>query len=271
MSTMDSASITIETFRKIFEAGKRFDGRGLLDFRDLSVEYEVSKHAEGSARVRLGKTEVVVGVKLALDKPYPDSMEKGNLMVSGDFLPLASPRIENGPPKFTAIELPRLVDRAIRESGMIDLKKLVVIPGEKVWTVIIDVYPINDDGNLIDAATIGAVVALKKAIIPGITKNGTVDYKHRTKNKIPLSSETYPLSFSFYKAGNAILMDPTREEEEVCDVRISFALSKMDKKHLINSCQKTGDTTFTRAELEKIADLLNKKYDELNEKLKSYF
>lgn len=270
MSTMDPASITIETFRKIFEAGKRFDGRKLLDFRELYIDYTVSKNAEGSARVKLGKTEVVVGVKLTIDKPYPDSMEKGNLMVSGDFLPLASPRIEHGPPKFAAIETPRLVDRAIRESGMIDLKKLVITPGEKVWTVIIDVYPINDDGNLIDAATIGAVVALKNAYVPGIKEDGTVDYKHRTKNKIPLSSETYPLSFSFYKIGKAILLDPTREEEELCDVRVSLAVSKWNKQYMINSCQKTGDMPVSKEEIERMAELLPKKYDELNEKLKSF-
>src|SRR3989338_4572078 len=128
--SMESSNLTIETLKKMFAAGKRFDGRALTDFRDFEISYTVSNKAEGSARVKLGKTDVVVGVKLAPGEPYPDSPDKGNLMVSADLLPLASPRFEQGPPKFPAIELPRLVDRSIRESGMIDLSKLVIKEGE---------------------------------------------------------------------------------------------------------------------------------------------
>jgi len=271
MGTMDAAEITIETFEKMFKAGKRFDGRKLTDFRDIEIDEEVSNNAEGSARVRLGKTEVVVGVKLTIDAPYPDSPDKGNLMVAGDFLPLASPRFEHGPPKFNAIELPRLVDRAIRESGMIEFKKLVIKEGEKVWTVIVDVYPINDDGNLIDAATIGAIVALKNAKLPGIDENGKVDYHNRTNKKLPLSDETYPFSFTFFKLGKSIYMDPTREEEEVAQVRICLGISKWNKEYMINSCQKSGDTPLSKEEIEEIMKILPKKYDELNEKLKKFF
>src|SRR3989344_3520318 len=180
MSGMEMSNLTIETLDRMFADKKRFDSRGLLDLRNIEVTYDVSDKAEGSARIKMGKTDVVVGIKLQVGEPYPDSPEKGNLMVSGDLLPLASPRFESGPPGFEAIELPRLVDRALRESGMIELKKLVVKPNEKVWTVIIDIYPINDDGNLIDAATIGAIIALKNTELPGINELGNVDYDQRT-------------------------------------------------------------------------------------------
>jgi len=133
MSSMETSTLTKEKLRKMFTEGKRFDGRNLSDYRDIEVSYDVSNKAEGSARVKIGKTEAVVGVKLQVGEPYPDSPDKGNLMVSGDLLPLASPRYESGPPKFNAIELPRLVDRAIRGSGMIDFEKLVIEKGEKVW------------------------------------------------------------------------------------------------------------------------------------------
>ena len=270
MSSMEVSNISIQMLRKMFEEGKRFDGRGLLDLRELVVEYPVSNKAEGSARVKLGKSEVLAGVKLAPGTPYPDSLDKGNLIVSGDLLPLASPRFESGPPDFPAIELPRLLDRAIRESGIIDLKKLVIKPGEKVWTVFIDVYPLNDDGNLIDAALIACIVALKHAVIPGIDEDGNAEYEPRTSEKLPLSKETAPLSFSFYKFGKAVVMDPTREEEEASDARITFGVSRWNGQYMINSCQKSGPAPFTRTELEQIATLLPKKFDELNEKLKRF-
>lgn len=269
MSSMKTSNITRNTLRKMFAEGKRFDGRGLLELRDFEVEYGVSYKAEGSARVKMGKTEVVVGVKMELAQPYPDSPNKGNLMVSGDLLPLASPRFESGPPKFNAIELPRLIDRMVRESAMIDLSKLCVKEGELVWTVIIDIYPINDDGALIDAASIGTIAALHNAKLPGI-KNDKADYANRTEEKLPLSKETIPITFTFYKLGDSLVLNPTREEEEACDSKITFGISKFNKQHVLNSCQKGEETPFTRDEILKVVGELPKLYDDTLKKLKKF-
>src|SRR3989338_3929756 len=185
MSAMECSNMTKETLDRMFTEGKRFDGRGLLDYRYIEISFDVSNKAEGSARVKIGKTEVIVGVKMVVGEPYSDSPDKGNLSVSGDLLPMASPRFESGPPKFNAIELPRLVDRAVRHSGIIDFKKLVIKSGEKVWTVIIDVYPINDDGSIIDAASIGALAALRNAHMPALDEKGEIDYHKESKTPLP--------------------------------------------------------------------------------------
>jgi len=265
---MKISNLTKEMLSRMFAEGKRFDGRGLLDFREISIEYGVSNKAEGSARVKLGKTDVVVGVKMELGTPYPDSPDKGNLMFSGDLLPLASPRFESGPPKFNAIELSRLVDRAIRESGVIELEKLCVTEGEKVWTVIFDIYPINDDGALIDAATIAAMAALRNAVFPEI-KDDKVDYENKTDKKLPLT-DAFPMSFTFYKLGNSIILDPTREEEEACDAKIAFGISLWKGQHMISSCQKGMEISFTYDEIKKIMEIISKKYDEILKKVKKY-
>ncbi len=265
---METSNITREYLAKLFSENKRFDGRKLFDFRDIEVSLDVSNKAEGSARVKLGKTEVVVGVKLAIGEPYPDSPDEGNLVCSGELLPLASPKFESGPPSFDAVELGRLVDRAIRESGMIDFSKLG-IDKDKVWTIYIDIYPINDDGNLIDVSTIGAIIALKNAKMPALDKDGKVDYENK-KGPLPLSKEISPLSFSFFKLGDSIILDPTREEEEACDSRITFGISKWNKHQMINSCQKAGKEVFSHEEISQIMDIISKKFDELNEKLKNY-
>ena len=269
MSAMEMSNLTKETLRKMFEQNKRFDSRGLLDFREIEVTFDVSNKSEGSARVKLGKTDVVVGVKLEAGVPYPDSPNKGNLMVSGDLLPMASPRYESGPPGFDAIELPRLVDRAIRHSGMIEFEKLVIKEGELVWTVIIDIYPINDDGNVIDAATIGAVAALRSAFFPELGKDNKIDYEKKTEKKLPLVKEISPISFSFFKIGNSMLLDPTREEEEACDARITFSISKWKDQYMLNSCQKKGEETLSEEEVAKAMEILPEKYDALSKKLKN--
>ncbi|MBS3071776.1 exosome complex protein Rrp42 [Candidatus Pacearchaeota archaeon] len=267
---MEISNLTKETLIRMFKEGKRFDSRQLTELRDIEVSYNVSNKAEGSARVKIGKTEVVVGVKMAMGEPYPDSPDKGNLTVSADLLPLASPRFEMGPPDFPGIELPRLVDRIIRESHIIQLDKLVIKEGEKVWTVFIDVYPINDDGNLIDAASLGAVAALKNAKIPMLDKDGKIDYDKDSKESIPLTKDISPLSFSFFKIGDSVILDPTREEEEAADARITFGISKWNGQYVINSCQKSGEEPLTQAEIENMMSVITKKFDEVTQKLKKY-
>ena len=267
---MDISNLTKDMLARMLVAGKRFDGRGQFELRDFSVEFGVSNKAEGSARVRMGKTEVVVGVKVEVTTPYSDSPDKGNLMVSGDLLPMASPRIESGPPKFNAIEITRLVERAIRESHVIDLSKLVLEKGEKVWGVIIDVYPINDDGALIDAASIAAIAALLQTRIPELGEDGKIDHEKKATKKLPLVEETIPLSITFYKLGDSILVDPTREEEEACDTRLVLGISKWKGQYMINSAQKGGEAPFNREELKTIMEMLPKLYDDTFKKLKKF-
>ena len=271
MSSMGLSSLTYNTLSKMFAEGKRFDGRKLIEQRDFSVEHNVSNKAEGSTRVRMGKTEVVVGVKLEVGTPYPDSMDKGNLMVSGDLLPLASPRFESGPPKFATIELPRLIDRMVRESHIIDLKKLVITEGEKVWTVIIDIYPINDDGALIDAASIGTIAALLQTHMPALDKDGKIEHESKSTKKLPLLEDTMPLSFTFYKLGESLIIDPTREEEEACDGKIVWGISNWKgKEHMIHSCQKGLETAMTRQNIDEMMKHLPKVYDDTLKKLKKF-
>jgi exosome complex component RRP42 len=270
MSGMDVSNLTKDKMKAMFSEGIRFDSRGLLDMRNFEVTYGVSNKAEGSARVKIGKTEVIAGVKMQVGEPYSDSPNKGNLMVSGDLLPLASPRYESGPPGFNAIELPRLVDRAIRASEILDFKKLVIKDGEKVWTVIIDIYPINDDGNVIDASSIAAFAALHDAVFPELDKDNKPNYEKKSKNKLPLNNDIVPLSFSFFKLGDSIILDPTREEEEACDTRITFGISKWNGQYMLNSCQKKGEQTLTQKEILEMMEIITKKFDDLNKKLKKF-
>jgi exosome complex component RRP42 len=218
--------VNAERIRKYLKEGKRFDERGPGEFRDIEVELGVSNKAEGSVRVKMGKTEVVVGVKMDVSTPYADSPNKGNLMTTSELLPLSSPRFESGPPKFPAIELGRVIDRGLRESGFIDFEKLCIKEGEKVWTVFVDIYSINDDGNLLDAAGIGAIIALKNAKVPKYDEEkGQVIYGEWTDEKFPVTN-VLPISLTAHKIGEHIIVDPTREEEDISETRVTMGICK---------------------------------------------
>ncbi|MEM2103207.1 MAG: RNA-binding protein, partial [Candidatus Bathyarchaeia archaeon] len=78
--------------------GKRLDGREPNDYRDIKIEVGVIEKAEGSARVKIGNTEVLVGTKVDVGEPFPDTPEEGVLTVNAELVPLASPSFETGPP-----------------------------------------------------------------------------------------------------------------------------------------------------------------------------
>jgi exosome complex component RRP42 len=143
--------------RELIGGGRRLDGRSLDENRLLDIDINVIQKANGSAWVKLGNTEVIAGVKVETGEPFEGLEDKGALIVSAEVLPTASPHVEPGPPDEETIELARVVDRGIRESEMLALDKLVLIPGKIVYTVFVDCSILNMDGNLFDATSYAVV------------------------------------------------------------------------------------------------------------------
>jgi len=81
-----ASSVIIDSLKKahileLLADGKRLDGRSLEQTRELSIDVGVIPKAEGSARARLGDTEVVAGVKVQPERPFPDTGDQGMLFV----------------------------------------------------------------------------------------------------------------------------------------------------------------------------------------------
>lgn len=261
---MDVSVVTKKRIEELAEEGRRLDERKLLEMRELIIEQGVAKKAEGSARVRIGDTEVLAGVKLGLGEPYTDSPDAGAMMVTAELWPLASERFELGPPGIQSIELARVVDRGIRESGFIDFKKLCIKEGELVWTVFIDIYPINDDGNLIDASALAAVAALKNAVFPEI-KDDKIQYGELTNKKLPLND--VPLTLTLYKIGKKLVLDPASLEEECARARITVAATSGKKGEFIHAMQKSGDEPLTEKEILEAIDSITSEIKKLRDKI----
>lgn len=231
----------------------REDGRKPLEYRKpIKVEYDISpKSSEGSAKVTIGDTIVIAGVKLEVGTPFPDSPDEGNLMVNVELTPLSNPEYELGPPGAEAIEYARVVDRALREGHALDTKKLCIKEGEKVWTVIIDLYPINDAGNLFDAFSLAALAALKNANFPTFDKKTEkVDYKKKTKTALPL--DKLPLEVTVVKINGTFIVDPTIEEWKSVDARLTVGLLE---NGTICAMQKGGPKALTTDDLSQMIDI----------------
>src|SRR3989338_4492560 len=214
--SMSITTTTVEYVKNALKNGKRLDGRKLDEIRPIQIDHEVSVNAEGCARVKIGQTEVVAGVKFGLGEPYPDSPDKGSLSTSVEFPPLGDPEFEAGMPGGDEVEAARVVDRCIRESHAIDFTKLCIEAGKKCYMLFIDIFVINNDGNLIDACGMAAIAALRNTKIPKVIKEGD-DYKLDQEGNYAgnLELDSNPMSITIRKGDNGImLVDPSRAEEK---------------------------------------------------------
>jgi exosome complex component RRP42 len=234
--------------------GKRLDGRGFEDFRDIKLETNVIAKAEGSAKVTLGKTQVLVGVKLQTGTPFSDSRDEGVIITNLELNPIASPSFEPGPPREEAIEMARVVDRGIRESGAIDINKLCITEGESVWIAFIDIHVLNDEGNLIDASCLAGIGALMTTMVPNEMAGIGED--------APLAMKEMPVGVTIAKIGGKLMVDPGRDEEAVCETKLTVVSSSDGS---VNGMQKIGSAPLTEDELLEAIELARKKAEEIRE------
>ncbi len=247
---------TADRVRKLASKGFRIDRRAFLDYRPVSIQTGVIYNADGSALVNLGGTKVLAGVKFELGQPYPDTPDKGALMVDVEILPHSSPEVEPGPPDEKAVEIARVVDRSIRESRALDMTKLVIREGELVYLVFVDMRVLDDNGNIIDAASLAATTALLSAKVPKVEDDQIV--RHEYVGNLEVAE--VPIYTTFAKIGKFIMVDPRLEEEYAMDARISIAT--VDDGH-VTAIQKGGSGAFTRGELDFVLDEAIKKGREL--------
>lgn len=247
---------------KLLSKNVRIDGRKKLDYRKIEIETGLLKTAEGSARIKIGETELIAGVKMSVEKPFPDTPEDGLLMVGTELLPLSNPKYEGGPPSIESIEISRVIDRAIRESKCIDTKKLCIEKGEKAWTINLDICPINDDGNMFDAGFIGAMAALLNTKFPEFDGE-KVDYSQKSNKALPVSK--IPISVTVLKLGDNFFIDPAEDEENVIDARLTVA--SIDDNTLC-ALQKGGDQSLKQEDIKTMIEIGIEKAKELRNYLK---
>jgi exosome complex component RRP42 len=234
-------TIKKEHLQKLAENGKRADGRKFDEYRKIEIETNVISKAEGSAKVKIGNTQVIAGIKMDVGEPYPDTPEEGVMTTAAELIPMASPDFEAGPPREDAIELARVVDRGIRESNIIEVEKLCIEPNEKVWIIFIDIHILDYDGNLFDAASLASLAALMTTKVPA--------ERFELGENYPLPLKEPPISCTSAKYNGVVVMDPSLDEEEIAEARLTVAT---DNNGHIRAMQKGLNGSFNVDEIKKV-------------------
>jgi len=238
--------------------GERIDGRKFDEFRKIEIQTNLISKAEGSALVKLGNTQVIVGIKMQVGEPFPDTPDKGIIITNAELVPLASPTFEPGPPDEFSIELARVVDRGIRESEAVDLNKLCIEEGEKVWLVFIDIHALDDDGNLLDASSLAAIAALLTTTVPA--------ERFEVGDNYPLPVRDLPVSVTSLVIGDKYLLDPSRDEASVGNMFLTITTDQNDN---VVAMQKSGSYLLNEDKFFDILDVSISKAKEIREHLKN--
>ena len=233
----------------------RPSGRKLDELRAVSIETGFTKHAEGSALIKMGDTHVLCTATIE-DRVPPFIKGSGLGWVTAEYGML--PRATNtrmrreaamGKQGGRTVEIQRLIGRALRAG--VDRSAL----GERQITIDCDV--LQADGGTRCASITGGWVALKLAVNK-LMKAGDVISD-------PLVDPVAAISCGIY-AGQPVLDLDYPEDSEAC-VDGNFIMTGSGK--LIEIQMSAEGSTYSRDQMNQLMDLAEKGVAELVEKQKA--
>ena len=227
----------------------RPSGRSLDQMRDVTIETNVTKHAEGSCMIKVGDTHVLCTA--TLEERVPPFVKGSGLgWVTAEYGMLPRSTTSRMRREATAgkqggrtVEIQRLIGRSLRAG--VDRVAL----GERQITIDCDV--IQADGGTRCAAITGGWVALKLAVNK-LMKTGAVITD-------PLIDPVAAVSCGIY-AGQSVL-DLDYPEDSEAGVDGNFIMT--GSKKLIEVQMSAEGQVFSRAQMNELIDLAEKGVSEL--------
>ena len=222
----------------------RQDGREPGETRKLRLTYSRS-HARSECTVELGNTKCLCGITAELLPPSPDRPNNGMLNFQVDLSAMASLSYDAGlgsldsSQRLLSTKLSRVMERSIREGNALDTEALCVQSGKWVWSLDVDVTVFDDSGNLLDAALLAVIAALRHFRLPEVSyldDDSPMVLHSDNKEPTPLPLHHTPVCISFGLFGDttgatgsskvSAILDPTDREELVTDGSITFAFNR---------------------------------------------
>lgn len=242
------ASVTLSEAEKVYVAhgiqeDLRVDGRGCEDYRCIEVETDVVSNTSGSARVKLGHTDILVGVKAEMAVPKHERPYEGYLEFFVDCSANATPEFEGRGGEELGTEISNTLYRIFNSKSCVDLKSLCIHPGEHCWVLYVDVLLLECDGNLFDAISMAAKAALFNTRIPKVRvledEEGSkeIELSDDPFDCIQLNVENVPCIITVTKIGHRHVVDAT-VQEEACS--LASLLISVTSKGVLTCIRKVG-------------------------------
>ncbi len=215
--------------------------------REVEIQTNVNKYAEGSCLIKVGNTHVLCTA--SAEERIPSFLRgKGKGWVTAEYsmLPRSTHTRNQRPgikPNGRALEIQRLISRSLR--SVINLEVL----GERQITVDCDV--IQADGGTRCASITGGYIALRLAINKLL--------KDRKLANDPIFESVSAISCGIYKG--EVVADLDYDEDSTCEIDANFILNS--KGNIIEVQATAEDKDFSFEELTKMYGFAKESCEEL--------
>ncbi|KAI3880545.1 hypothetical protein MKX03_008809 [Papaver bracteatum] len=205
------SSLMMNLIRGGVAQNRQSDGRKRLTYRPISVETGVLDQSLGSARVRIGGTEVYASVgaeRSTIDRLRPN---QGRVYIDVKCSPVEEKL------RFrlvTCFFFGRGGEELAKElsSYAIDLSSLIIVEGQHCLDLYLDGLNISADGNLLDALGAAMKAALRNTVLPKVTAENVAD------------TVALPVIVTLTKVGVYNIADATSEEESLMCPAVSICI-----------------------------------------------
>lgn len=260
------ANILLSNAEKTFilhgvEDDLRCDGRARSDYRPIEIETGLVTHANGSCRLRLANTDVLVAVKTEIDIPHMDKPEEGKIQFFVDCSANAAPEFEGRGGEELAMEFSSTLQGAYRSRQAFNLKALSILPGQRCWKLYVDVLILECGGNLYDAVSLAVKGALFNTRLPkvaaAVMDGGAVDLTLSDDpfDVVKLNVDTVPILITICKIGEHCIVDPSAEEEVCSSASLVVGVCRRGDNGYISNIRTSGVGSFHIETLSKCLEL----------------
>uniref|UniRef100_A0A1J3H4B1 Ribosomal RNA-processing protein 43 n=2 Tax=Noccaea caerulescens TaxID=107243 RepID=A0A1J3H4B1_NOCCA len=287
-----SSEMDVDAFRRIFplrfferhlSESLRPDARPLGKARDTNVNFGLVSTADGSALAKIGSTTMLAAIRMEVMTPSTDSPDEGCIAIEFHMPPICSPTVRPGRPAEAAPVISKRLSDTILSSGMIDLKELCLVSGKAAWMGYLDIYCLDADGSLFDAALLSAGAAFSNLQIPVVALNDngrivaingegeeesnasmiTEKKEAVNKEKRKLTLKNIPSSLTCILHKSYILADPTAEEESIMDTLVTVVLDDSDQ--MVSLYKSGGNVLAYSSAIKSCVELARKRAKELKQ------
>jgi exosome complex component RRP45 len=124
------------------------------------------------------------------------------------------------------VDISRFIDKVLKSSRAIDRESLCIVQGRLVWSVQVDLFLLNEDGNLMDACFLATVLSLKNTRLPEVTirkdriRINEEKVKYLNVHHIPVCT-----TFYFIEGLEKYIVDANAKEEKLSSARLSICMN----------------------------------------------
>ncbi|XP_037952122.1 exosome complex component RRP42-like [Teleopsis dalmanni] len=239
------------------EKNHRTDGRRNCDYRTILVETGTSICSNGSSRVKLANTDVIVGIKTEIQKPDLKTPNQGKIEFSVDCSGNADIAFEGRGGDALATELAAALANTYDSPLAFDLTDLCILSGQHCWKIYVDIMILECGGNLYDAVSLATKAALFNVKIPRVTASlldageSELTITDNIYDCSRINVESVPIIITVSKIGDACVVDPTAEEELCATATIIMGITIKNGKSFISSVQTAGKGSLNKDSFDK--------------------